>query len=639
MDARQWRDEQRRIRDAPRAGKPATRPRRDAGIAPLASVVVVCWNAEEVVGRCVTQLLAQEHPSFEVVVVDDGSDDATVRVAEEAAAGSGMVRIVRSAENRGCPHARNLGVEHAAGDIVAFIDSDGFATPSWLSRLAAELDDPSVGGVASTVFMDANPLVLNGAGGIVNRQGWAADLCMSEPLQQAELATEVLYPMGCGMAFRRSALERVGPFDDQMLNYYDDVDYGIRVWRAGFRIVLAKDAWIDHGFGHGAAAASSRKQLLCEQHRMRVVLKHAALRDLPRWAANETLALRRAAPPRRRVKRRAIAWNMRRFSDTLGARRRLRRLPRAPRRLLDPSWGEGFPSGVPALVDPAPENAKDGIDMTDPSSARLLPYGWFPVERANGRSLRWATTHACALVRLEAPAELLRLEFSHAPVDLGGVDVEIRGLGAAAALAPAWSTHLRWHQLDPIVENHPVALDPGDYEVAFRSRGGAWVPPRDTRRLAFALARMSFEPHRKLPPGGLDMAAPNVERQLVSGWYIPEAGEDRAYRWASRRAELMVRLSAQAQSAELAYRLPPGPIGGVTLTARPVDDPRCVASARIDWHDDAWHVESLPFALDPGDYVVCFEADEAWSNEDGRDPAFGAENRALAIAISAIGFR
>ncbi len=82
--------------------------------------------------------------------------------------------------------------------------------------------------------------------------------------------------MGCGMAVRRSALERVGPFDDRMLNYYDDVDYGMRLWRAGWRVVVAPDAWIDHGFGGaGGEGDSSRKRLLCERHRMRVVLEHA----------------------------------------------------------------------------------------------------------------------------------------------------------------------------------------------------------------------------------------------------------------------------------------------------------------------------------------------------------------------------
>ena len=89
--------------------------------------------------------------------------------------------------------------------------------------------------------------------------------------------------MGCGMALRCSAVERVGPFDDRMLNYYDDVDYGVRLWRAGYRVLVAPDAWIDHAFG-GAGGDSDRKRLLCERHRMRVVLKHSSTRTLSRWA-------------------------------------------------------------------------------------------------------------------------------------------------------------------------------------------------------------------------------------------------------------------------------------------------------------------------------------------------------------------
>ena len=202
--------------------------------------------------------------------------------------------IVPNPVNRGCPHARNLGLRHARGEIVAFVDADGFADRNWLSQIVAAFDaDATIGGVASTVFFAEIPSSINGAGGIVNRQGWAADLAMSESYERAEIACEALYPMGCGMALRRSAMDRVGPFDDRMLNYYDDVDYGVRLWRAGYWVGVAPDAWIDHGFG-GAGGDSTDKLLLCERHRMRVVLKHAPVRTLMRWAPRERPAKPRA---------------------------------------------------------------------------------------------------------------------------------------------------------------------------------------------------------------------------------------------------------------------------------------------------------------------------------------------------------
>lgn len=603
---------------------------------PLVSVIVVCWNSEDVIGCCLEQLFAQDYNNFEIILVDDGSQDTTVEVAEEAL-GSGRLTIVRGILNRGCPHARNLGLLHAKGEIIAFIDSDGFAAPSWLSQIVAAFQDATVGGVASTVFMEANPLVLNGAGGTANRQGWAADLSMNIPYQRAKLVTEALYPMGCGMAVRRSAVDRVGLFDDRMLNYYDDVDYGIRLWRAGYRVVVARDAWIDHGFGH-SGGDSPGKQLLCEQHRMRVVLKHTPARAIARWTVHEAFALMRSPWPRRELKYKAIRWNARHLTSTLSDRRHLRHAPPVPKRLLDPSWGEGFPIGVPQLVRPCPADAKNSIDMTDPEVEQQLPYGWFPAEKIQGHSYRWASLQAAALIRLEAPAKRLRLEYANAPVDIGAIDVEIRRLGSANPLVPVWVTRLPWQYLKRSFESHPVALPAGDYEVLFSSANAWSNPPYETRQLSFALASLSFEKSYDLLSGGVEMSSPWAEKQLVRGWYEAEQVNDLVYRWSGMHAVLVVRLPQGAYGAQLSYRLPPSPIGGVTVSVSRLYHRRAAWSTHIAWLDGDWHVAHFPLQLSAGDYLVSFDADMTWANEDGHDPSFSAENRSLGIAISALTF-
>jgi GT2 family glycosyltransferase len=600
-------------------------------------VIVVCWNAADVIGRCLEQLLAQDYVNYEVIVVDDGSEDDTLEVAEAASSG-GEVTIVRSPVNQGCPHARNLGLAHAKGDIIAFIDADGFAAPDWLRELVAAFEaDEGIGGVASTVFFEANPLVINGAGGIVNRQGWAADLSMNESYERAEIAAEALYPMGCGMAVRRSAVERVGPFDDRMLNYYDDVDYGVRLWRAGYRVVVAPDAWIDHGFGQ-AGGDSSRKQLLCERHRMRVVLKHASLRPLMRWGAHEVRELQQAPWSRRFLKLRAMAWNARHLRSALASRRRLRRAERAPDRLVDPSWGDGFPAGVPPILVPRPEGAGSRIEMADPRSEGQLLYGWFPAEQVAGHSYRWAAAQAAALIRLEAPAKRLRLDYAHVPVDIGGVDVSIRRLGSSDPLSPVWSTRLLWQYIERLIENRPLALPAGDYEVVFDAGRGWPEPPLETRSLGFALSAMSFEESYDVISGGLDMASSAVEDQLLSGWFEAEESAGRSYRWASAQASVIVRLEEESSSATLSYRFPPGRTGGLSISARELDAAEPVWSTRLEWCEGEWQEETLSLRLAPGDYVLAFEAEASWSNPGQRDPALPPENRSLGFALSSLSF-
>ncbi len=603
----------------------------------LASVIVVCWNSAEVLGRCLDHLFAQDYPNREIIVVDDGSDDDTLEVVQQASQ-RGELTVVCSRRNRGCPSARNLGLRHAKGEIVAFIDADGFATPQWLGEVVRAFgNDPQVGGIASTVFFDDNPLVVNGAGGIVNRQGWAADLSMNESYEGVRIADEALYPMGCGMALRRAALERVGPFDDRMLNYYDDVDYGTRLWRAGYRVEVAPDAWIDHGSG-AAGGDSARKRLQCERHRMRVVLKHAPARSLATWAAWEARGLRAAPRSVRRQKLKAIGWNVRHLASALAARRRLHGARSVPDGLLESSWGDSFPAGLPLRLRPAPERARAAVDMEDPNSAGQLLHGWFPVERVEQRSYRWAATNAAVFVHLDEPARCMRLDYAHVPVDIGGVDVAIRRVESSELLRPVWATRLLWQYIARSVENHPLLLQPGDYEVVFSSARGWSNPPTEARSLALAVSRLSFESSVELVPGGLDMASAASARQLVRGWFEAEQSPGRCYRWATGRAEAVVRLAEPVRAAQLSYRLPPGSIGCLHIALSSLQQRRELWSTSLGWADTDWHDEALAVDLGPGDYVVSFATDDTWSNPERRDPALWAENRSLGFAVCSLSF-
>jgi GT2 family glycosyltransferase len=634
MDAERFRDEQSALRDRIGDERCLVSAERSA-TAPLVSVIVVCWNAAAVLGRCLDHLFAQDYSNRELIVVDDGSEDATLQIAR-AASERGELTVLASRRNRGCPGARNLGLDRARGEIVAFIDADGFATPSWLREVVRAFNaDAAIGGVASTVFFAENPTVLNGAGGIVNRQGWAADLAMNESLEVAELATEALYPMGCGMALRREALECVGPFDDCMLNYYDDVDYGIRLWRAGYRVAVAARAWIDHA---AAVGDSPRKRLLCERHRIRVVLKHTPLGQLGRWASHEARGLVDAPSAVRRQKLRAIGWNARHPLSVLASRRRSRNTATVPERLLDGSWGDGFPAGVPPRAAPAPERANERVAMGEPSVEAQLLHGWFPLERVEQRSYRWAATHAALLLTLERPARRLRLDYAHVPSDIGAVDLSIRRLDADDPRTAIWSTRLRWQYIARSIENHPLELAPGDYEVVFSVADGWLEPPLRVRALALALAEISLEERFELASGRLEMSAPGVEGQLVRGWFEAEQAPIGGYRWSSRHAAAVVRLERQASGVHLCFRLAPGRSSAVRVTLTAVGASQPASAWEIAWEPGEWREETFAASLAPGDYIVDFDVAETWSNVEQHDRQLPPENRTLGIALSELSF-
>ena len=86
------------------------------------SVIIPVFNRAQWIGRAVRSVLAQDVDDYEVIVVDDASEDDTVGVVKEAF-GDG-VRVIELAQNRGVSAARNRGIEAARGEWLAFLDSD-----------------------------------------------------------------------------------------------------------------------------------------------------------------------------------------------------------------------------------------------------------------------------------------------------------------------------------------------------------------------------------------------------------------------------------------------------------------------------------------------------------------------------------
>src|SRR5262245_38699529 len=101
-----------------------------------ASVIVPAHDAASTLGRTLEALAAQDlDEPFEVIVVDDGSHDATATLAEDAG-----VRVIRHPQPLGPGPARNSGAEFAQGEALAFTDADCYPTPSWLREALAALE-------------------------------------------------------------------------------------------------------------------------------------------------------------------------------------------------------------------------------------------------------------------------------------------------------------------------------------------------------------------------------------------------------------------------------------------------------------------------------------------------------------------
>ncbi len=119
----------------------------------LISAVVCAFNEEEHLSSCLDSLAAQKtRLSYEVIVIDDGSTDGTRTIAMDWARRNGGVAVRHfQIVHGGLSVARNTGVDRSRGEIVAFVDADARAEPTWLENIAGPFSDPAVDVVAGRV--------------------------------------------------------------------------------------------------------------------------------------------------------------------------------------------------------------------------------------------------------------------------------------------------------------------------------------------------------------------------------------------------------------------------------------------------------------------------------------------------------
>jgi len=195
-----------------------------------ASVIVVSRHRAQALTLCLTALAQQDHPAFEVIVVADPTGIAAVQA-------QGMAVKMMPFDEANISAARNAGLAQAAGHIVAFIDDDAVAEPTWLSRLCAGFAEPDV--VAATGFV-------RGRNGIsyqwqacevdAHGQDHAIVVPFGGVTLRAGTRRRAVKTTGTNCAFRRDALCAAGGFDPAFRFYLDEADVNLRM--AGMTAVV-----------------------------------------------------------------------------------------------------------------------------------------------------------------------------------------------------------------------------------------------------------------------------------------------------------------------------------------------------------------------------------------------------------------
>jgi GT2 family glycosyltransferase len=219
------------------------------------SVVIPNWNGLQYLPTCMGSLRAQTRPALQVILADSASRDGSLALVRSDYP---EVEVIALPVNRGFTGAVNAGIARARGTWVALLNQDAEADPQWLEEFErVALAHPEAGAIACKIRLLDRRDHLHSTGDGYGRDGIGINHGVWQRDEgQFDVEHEVFGACGGAAAYRRTALDEVGRFDERLFMYYDDVDLAWRLQLAGWRAVFAPRAVAYHHLTSGGVTAS-----------------------------------------------------------------------------------------------------------------------------------------------------------------------------------------------------------------------------------------------------------------------------------------------------------------------------------------------------------------------------------------------
>jgi GT2 family glycosyltransferase len=218
--------------------------------------LIVNWNGEHVLGRCIRSLVESSHRPSEIVIVDNNSSDNSHRRIERDFP---LVKVIESFQNLGFAGGNNKGtkyfLEHSDADFLFLLNNDAWVDPECLAELlGAATRFARAAVLAPKIYYAAEPQWIWSAGGCVDWwRGSARMFGHQRPDDGAyDSVAEIGFATGCAMLIRRRIIERIKLFDERYYMYDEDVDFSLRVRRTGAQILFVPQAKVYHQVQSGS---------------------------------------------------------------------------------------------------------------------------------------------------------------------------------------------------------------------------------------------------------------------------------------------------------------------------------------------------------------------------------------------------
>lgn len=195
-----------------------------------ASIIVITYNEEKNIKDCLESLTKQDHPDYEILVVD-ASEDKTAEIASTFK----TVKVIK-AKRKGFGIQRNIGIKLSQGDSIAFTDADCTAPKNWLATAITSLEKHGAAGIGGNAYPPPNSLKI---GVLIACLGYPAGGATGLDPDKDPLST-------CNAIFLKTALQDVNGFNEQLTHGGEDTDLCQRLNTHGHKTIIDPNLFVYH---------------------------------------------------------------------------------------------------------------------------------------------------------------------------------------------------------------------------------------------------------------------------------------------------------------------------------------------------------------------------------------------------------
>lgn len=247
------------------------------------SIIIVNWNGKDYLHKCLSSLFLQSYKNFEVILVDNGSVDGSVKYVLKHFS---QVKIIQNNENLGFAKANNIGIKEAFKNssikYIVTLNNDTEADPDWLYKLVKKAaQDKDVGIITGKILRFFDRSIIDSAGDFISKVDWrvANRGAYEKDKGKYDKSQEIFSACAAAALYKRELLESVNIegeyFDEDFISYIEDVDLNIRARLIGWKCFYLPDAIMYHiGSATSSKMENSFKEVISKRNQILTLVKN-----------------------------------------------------------------------------------------------------------------------------------------------------------------------------------------------------------------------------------------------------------------------------------------------------------------------------------------------------------------------------